>query len=388
MKNIQIILNAVLSKNIFEYVLVDKNFSVVGTSLGIKMYLGSTPSEGEDIFTYLPELVGSEDEIADIFTNPTFSYLLESVYKSDYYINVSVEHYNEDTVLVLLHNITDLTLSRKKLLQYSNESTLLTNTLQKILDQQNALLFVTHNNEISYSNGQFMEYFSIKQESDIPRRNLQIYKYLDSTLKSYDEMFDRVNSKEEYLCIKDDTFILQASLVESTHKLFTLTKVTKLSKEMQIDALTGVYKKSYFNTFLEKLIREEEEDGVVVVLDIDDFKKVNDTYGHQAGDDVLKEFANLIQSNVRGDDLLARWGGEEFLLLLKHTNLENALKKVESLREQVAAHTFSHIGHMTSSFGVAWKEADDDIHSLLQRADKALYEAKNAGKNRVQFKNI
>jgi len=328
MKNIQIILNAVLSKNIFEYVLVDKNFSVVGTSLGIKMYLGSTPSEGEDIFKYLPELVGSEDEIADIFTNPTFSYLLESVHKSDYYINVSVEHYNEDTVLVLLHNITDLTLSRKKLLQYSNESTLLTNTLQKILDQQNALLFVTHNNGISYSNGQFMEYFSIKEERDIPRRNLKIYKYLDSTLKSY------------------------------------------------------------FNTFLEKLIRAEEEDGVVVVLDIDDFKKVNDTYGHQAGDDVLKEFASLIQSSVRGDDLLARWGGEEFLLLLKHTNLENALKKVESLRERVEEHTFSHIGHMTSSFGVAWKEADDDIHSLLQRADKALYEAKNAGKNCVQFKNI
>jgi diguanylate cyclase (GGDEF)-like protein len=155
---------------------------------------------------------------------------------------------------------------------------------------------------------------------------------------------------------------------------------------MQTDTLTGAYKKNYFNLQLEKLI-ENNEDGVLVVLDLDNFKDVNDTYGHQAGDDVLKEFVSLIQENIRGDDLFARWGGEEFLLLFKHTTVDNALKKIESLRHVVDTYTFKHIGHLTSSFGVSWKEESDDLHSLLQRADKALYEAKNSGKNRVIFKN-
>ena len=386
MKNIQIILNAFLSKDIFEYILVDKSFHMIYSSSGLAKYIGKTPQAGDDVLVFLPELVGSEDEIKDIFDNKTFTYELESIHKKEYYINLSVEYYDEETVLVLLHNITDITLSQQKLLQYSNESILLNNTLQKILDSQNALLFVTFNNEISYTNQQFMEYFMIKEVMDIRRKNLQLYKSFDPLLESYDALFEKVNAKEEYVVINKDTFILQATWIESTHKLFTLTKVTKLTKEMQTDTLTGAYKKNYFNIELEKLIKNNEN-GVLVVLDLDDFKQVNDTYGHQAGDDVLKEFVSLIQENIRGDDLFARWGGEEFLLLFKHTNIDNALKKIESLRCVVNTYTFKHVGHITSSFGVAWKEESDDLHSLLQRADKALYEAKNTEKNRVIFKN-
>jgi diguanylate cyclase (GGDEF)-like protein len=386
MKNIQTILNAFLSKNIFEYILVNKSFHVINSSSGLAKYLGKTPESGDNILDYLPEFVGSEDEIKNIFSNKTFIYELESIHKREYYVNISVEYYSNEIVLVLLHNITDNTLTQQKLLQYSNESILLNNTLQKILDNQNALLFVTHNNEISYTNQQFMEYFSIKEVTDIRRKNLQLYKSFDPLLETYDALFERVNAKEEYVVINQDTFILQATWIESTHKLFTLTKVTKLTKEMQKDTLTGAYKKNYFNLQLEKLI-ENHEDCILVVLDLDNFKQVNDTYGHQAGDDVLKEFVLLIQDNIRGDDLFARWGGEEFLLLLKHTNIDNALKKIESLRHIIDTYIFKHVGHITSSFGVAYKEESDDLHSLLQRADKALYEAKNRGKNRVIFKN-
>ena len=385
MKNLQIILNAVLSKNIFEYMLIDKTFKVISCSDSIDKYLRTVPNTGDDIFIFLPELVGSENEIKEIFTNSTYTYLLESVHKNDYYVNLSAEYYDEDVVLILLHNITDITLSQQKLLQYSNESILLNSTLEKILNSQNALLFVTNNNEISYTNKQFMEYFSIERMTDIRRKNLKIYNYLDDNLKSYDALFERVNSKEDYVVINKDTFILQATWIESTHKLFTLTKVTNLSNEVQIDTLTGVYKKSYFNKQLEKIITNNEE-CIVVVLDIDDFKRVNDSYGHQVGDDVLKEFAQLIQNSIRGNDIFARWGGEEFLLLFEHTNLVNALKKIENVRETIDKFIFSHIGHMTSSFGVAEKKETDDINSLLQRADRALYEAKDKGKNCVVFK--
>ncbi len=387
MKNIQIILNAVLSKNIIEYILIDKNFTVVSSSEDVHKYLENKLNVGDDILFVLPEFVGAEDNIRKIFSEPKLSYVVESVYKNNYYVNMSVEYYDEKIALILLHNITDTTLSQQKLLQYSNESILLNTTLQKILNSQNALLFVTNKDEITYVNEQFMEYFSVKKVSELKSKDLKLYTYLDSGLKDYDALFERVNSKEEYVIIDDDTFILQASCIESTHRLFTLTKVTKLTKDMQIDSLTGVYKKSYFNSHLERLIKKKKE-GVLVVLDIDDFKKVNDTYGHQVGDKILKEFATLIQNNVRGDDLFARWGGEEFLLLLENTNIENAMIKVEQLRRLVDTRTFKNVGHMTASFGLAKKEESDDVHSLLFRADKALYEAKDAGKNRIKFKKI
>ncbi|HIQ26993.1 MAG TPA: GGDEF domain-containing protein [Sulfurovum sp.] len=385
MKHIQNILNSILSKDIFEYILVDKTFKIVATSSGLDKYLEAVPKRGDDVLKYCPELFGSEKEIQKIFSNQSMAYVLESVHKKEYYVNLSVEYYDKDAVLVLLHNITDTTLTQQKLLQYSNESILLNNTLQKILDSQNAILFVTHNNEISYTNDQFMKYFDMKRVIDMRRKNLKIYEYLDETLESYDDLFERVKNKEEYVTINHDTFILKATWIESTHKLFTLTKVTKLTHNMQMDTLTGVYKKSYFNTRIEKIIRDKEE-AAVVVIDIDDFKSVNDTFGHQAGDDVLKEFATLIQKNIRGDDVFSRWGGEEFLLLLQHANMENALKKVEQLRTLVEKNKFQHIGHMTASFGLTIKEEGDDMHTILQRADKALYEAKKSGKNCVKFK--
>ena len=184
-----------------------------------------------------------------------------------------------------------------------------------------------------------MEYFGVKRVRDIKRKNIEIYKYFDPLLESYDALFEKVNSKEEYISINNDTFILQATEIEGTHKLFTLSKVTKLSKTMQTDTMTGAYKKQYFNLQLEKTL-EANESAVIAVLDLDNFKSINDLYGHQRGDSVLQELVSLIQENVRGDDIFARWGGEEFLLLLKHTDIENAMKKIETLRKTVCAHHF------------------------------------------------
>ncbi len=387
MKNIQIILNAVLSKNIVEYMLVDRDFRISSVSDGVEKYTEKMPLQGDEIVEHLPEFVGSEKEIKEILDDPAICFALESVYKNDYYVNVTVEHYDDSALLVLLHNITDITRSQQKLLQYSNESILINNTLKKILDKQNALLFVTNYDEITYSNDQFKQYFGVKRMRDMRRKHLQIYKYLDPALESYDALFEKVNSKEEYVTINNDTFILQATEIESIHKLFTLTKVTKLSEKMRRDTLTGAYKKSYFNQQLEKLIKENEM-AIIVVMDLDDFKFINDTYGHQVGDSVLKEFSSIVQHNIRADDIFSRWGGEEFLLLLKNTDIDHALTKIEALKVLIDAHIFTGHKHLTSSFGVAKLEKSDDQHSVLQRADKALYEAKKSGKNCIVFKKL
>jgi len=385
MKNLQKILNMVLSKNVFEYILINNALEVTNSSSGIKQYVGKNIQTGDDILEFLPELVGSENEIKGIFSDPLSTYVLESIHKQEYYVNICIEYFDENVALVLFHNITDNTLSSQKILQYSNESMLLGNTLQTILDKQNALVFVTHNNHINYINEQFMEYFDIKNINDLPRKNIIIYKYVDENLESYEALCERLNSKEEYVTINLDTFILKATSIKNTQSLFTLTKVTKLSNEMQRDTLTGAYKKSFFTQSIEKIIANKE-DAVVVVIDIDDFKNINDSFGHQVGDIVLKEFTSLVEKNIRDEDIFSRWGGEEFILLLQRTTLENAMKKVERLRQTIESYSFSNIGKMTASFGISLKGDTDDSHSLLQRADKALYKAKEKGKNCIVFK--
>lgn len=122
----------------------------------------------------------------------------------------------------------------------------------------------------------------------------------------------------------------------------------------------------------------------VIIMDIDHFKNVNDTWGHQAGDDVLKEFAAIIKSNVRETDIVGRWGGEEFLILSSDTDLESATQLSQKLRELVSSFKFSFAGHKTASFGVSSYHAGDDEKTMVKRADEALYNAKAGGRNRVE----
>jgi diguanylate cyclase (GGDEF)-like protein len=128
----------------------------------------------------------------------------------------------------------------------------------------------------------------------------------------------------------------------------------------------------------------------VVMIDIDFFKKVNDTYGHSCGDAVLKQVARVIQSSVRGNDLAARYGGEEFCILLPDADAERARQAAERVRSSVAATATDYEGQSLSvnvSLGVAQYDAARDVSgkSLIDRADQALYASKLAGRNRVSL---
>jgi diguanylate cyclase (GGDEF)-like protein len=384
MRNVQIILNAILSKNIFEYILVDKELRVINASSSIKKYLSQDPLPGNDVVEYLPELVGSEDEVKKIFIKKYCLYTLESVHKNDYYVNISIEYCDQSTAIILLHNITAITLTKQNILQYSNESTLLYNTLQKVVDSQNALLFVTNSTKIEFANEKFMSYFEIDNLNDQKNAHASLYKKFSPEINSYDELFALVCEKEKQIRIGSDTFILQSTLVESTHKLFTLTKVTELSKEIDLDPLTGIYRKGYLNEFIERAIIEKRQ-FALIVLDLDNFKQVNDTYGHLTGDEVLREFVGLIKQHIRKDDFFARWGGEEFILLFENSNMEEAIMKIEKIRRFIETHNFESIGQITASFGLACIKENDNVNTIFARADKALYQAKAQGKNQVSY---
>jgi len=159
-----------------------------------------------------------------------------------------------------------------------------------------------------------------------------------------------------------------------------------------IDALTGLYNRRYMESHLGTLVEQAASRGkplTALVLDIDFFKAVNDTHGHDAGDDVLREFATRIKKSIRGIDLACRLGGEEFVIVMPETDMAVATIVAERLRRRIASEPFAVAGgakklDVTISIGIATLDApDDNAAAILKRADQALYRAKRDGRNRV-----
>jgi diguanylate cyclase (GGDEF)-like protein len=163
-----------------------------------------------------------------------------------------------------------------------------------------------------------------------------------------------------------------------------------LEKEIQAlserDVLTGVYNRMKFDQLLQEAISAQRRYGhhfAVILCDIDHFKAVNDDHGHLAGDAVLKRFARLLRAQTRSSDKVARWGGEEFVVLLPMAGEQQASAVAEKLRHAIAVEDWPAVGRLTASFGVAACTKHESEDALLDRADAALYQAKAAGRNRV-----
>jgi len=154
------------------------------------------------------------------------------------------------------------------------------------------------------------------------------------------------------------------------------------------DPLTKLFNRYKFNEVFEKMIMrrhwDERHSFGVVICDIDHFKRINDTYGHQVGDKVLIEVAHRLSQTIRTGDILARWGGEEFVCLLPDVDLQKALYAAEKLRGCIEEVTISKVGRISASFGVSIYTQGDTQESLIHRADTALYRAKQKGRNRVE----
>jgi diguanylate cyclase (GGDEF)-like protein/PAS domain S-box-containing protein len=162
---------------------------------------------------------------------------------------------------------------------------------------------------------------------------------------------------------------------------------TSLEKKATIDSLTGIYNRMKFEEIMDEEIERISVNGKdlsILLLDIDYFKAINDTYGHQAGDTVLKELSSLISENIKTSDILARWGGEEFVIILPGTNVDGAFQFAEKLRKIIKHNHFTDIGKMTASFGVGQLGEYETKSTLFEKVDKALYIAKNNGRNRVE----
>ncbi len=170
-------------------------------------------------------------------------------------------------------------------------------------------------------------------------------------------------------------------------------RITKLENELMmiasIDSLTKIYNRSKYGEIVEREIERTKRFNLslsIIIFDIDAFKRINDTYGHLNGDEVLKRLVALVQEEIRKIDILIRWGGDEFICILPGTKLEGAARLAERIRLSVKNYEFTNMGKVTLSMGISQVTKGDTEDSLLKRADEALYKAKMNGGNQVEGK--
>ena len=189
------------------------------------------------------------------------------------------------------------------------------------------------------------------------------------------------------------TFFMQVSYIQKNRYMVTFHNISRMiaekdtiSKLAEKDELTQIYNRSKFKTILAANLRNAQIYGTpftIILIDIDHFKKVNDTYGHDAGDKVLIQVSSLLKSLLRSQDNFARWGGEEFIILSPSSTKEEAHVLAERLRKAIETFSFDIVKHITCSFGISQYEPNDTATSIIKRADNALYRAKGMGRNRV-----
>ena len=164
-----------------------------------------------------------------------------------------------------------------------------------------------------------------------------------------------------------------------------VTDKKELEKIATIDKLTNIYNRRMLDDFLKteiEIANRHNEDLSLIIVDIDHFKIVNDTFGHLAGDNLLTSISKIILENIRNTDIFGRYGGEEFLIICRKTTKENAFVLAEKLRILIKEFKFDEIGHKTISLGISDFQKSDTVETLFKKADTALYEAKNTGRDK------
>lgn len=182
-------------------------------------------------------------------------------------------------------------------------------------------------------------------------------------------------------------FIIYTKIFASRFiQIYEQEQVSNLEKKVNTDFLTGLWNRRYMEILFEK--EKTFKNSYIVMADIDYFKKVNDNYGHVAGDYILKEISSLLESHFRDSDYISRWGGEEFLLFIKDIEFESLASKLEDLRKKINSKKFIYEDNtikISMTFGVSAIDNNFNIKKIIEEADIALYNGKNNGRNRIVY---
>ena len=283
---------------------------------------------------------------------------------------------------------------------------------KSILDAQDNIVILSNLKKIQEVNKKFLDFFDVSSlEEFIEKKGSLISTFIfeyglfakDKINKDQNWIVEiqKLNELEKIVKIlnkdgEERVFTVNIDDYEQTGEYYviSLTDITQLKEKSNLleyqanhDQLTGLFNRQKFNEIFIKEIKREKRyknSLCLITFDIDDFKKFNDNFGHMVGDEVLKVISTIVTNNIREHDSVARWGGEEFLVLLPQTQLNGAIHVAEKIKMAIEEYEDSLIPEkITASFGVTKLEEDDDEVSVLKKADEALYRAKNKGKNLV-----
>lgn len=247
---------------------------------------------------------------------------------------------------------------------------------------------------VDYESGEILEKFG--KEPFKTFNNINSIEDLDNILSSYCEngaipIFKHIKAdgKKYWIMRKKNSNLLYYFIINLPYIDYLLKKLTEKSR---IDSLTNCYNKAEILSQIERfllLFLRHKDPFSLIMYDIDYFKKINDTYGHLAGDYVLIKLSNIVKSLLRKSDICGRFGGEEFIIILPKTKVAGALKLANRIREACQKYSFEYNGKkidVTISLGVTTANINDSVASLIERCDKALYDAKKNGRNRVEYR--
>jgi len=286
--------------------------------------------------------------------------------------------------------------------------------MRLIVNMSNHLILITNTKDLYVVNQSFLDFFHVNSFEEFQEKYECIFKNVqlndefclelnsmnfNNPLKVFELFYTAVQKLDE------NYRIVTIPLDNAVHSFFidiikrdeffllTLTNITSI-QENQIkiiekafyDNLTGIYNRNKFNEIFYLELKKAQRGALLsyVMFDIDHFKRVNDTYGHLVGDEVLKGIAKAVKEHIRETDCFVRWGGEEFFLILPNTSKEQALILAQKLQKIVREVKHKSVDKpITISFGVCSYQENDSKESILARCDKALYEAKESGRDRV-----
>jgi diguanylate cyclase (GGDEF)-like protein len=293
-------------------------------------------------------------------------------------------------------------------------------TLKLILDYVDSLIIVTNGHEMLESNSSFLEFVNSDSLDAFKNKYNCICECFISEdgflQKEYEEdgitwiqiAMQDTNSKAKMLDKNGEerVFLVKPTLLSTDETIPTyvvnFTDITDIEKEREElynqatkDTLTEILNRNSFEMFFAKELahfKRTKEHFSIIFFDIDNFKSINDTYGHQEGDNVLRDISKLVSDRLRSSDIFARWGGEEFVVILPNTSLENTTTVADKLRESIESYDFSVDRRITCSFGIIEIDKDNEVctemDKIMQSVDEALYKAKTTGKNRIEIGHI
>ena len=298
----------------------------------------------------------------------------------------------------------------KKLLLDEEELLAQKDEIQLIMDNSDSFVLLYENYKLTFVNKPFLYFFN----SESLEAFIQEYESIELLFEETEDTFvckytpnirwvqeiQELHVKERVVAIKHNNtihfFNTKVSSLKERKNLYivSFSEITTLYKGAQKDhydarhdSLTQIFNRKYFDDISSKELKTAQENDTtfsLLMFDIDYFKNVNDTYGHQVGDDVLVHLCKVISSSIRSKDIFARWGGEEFILLLLDTQQDSAKVIAENLRKKIESEDFPTVGTLTCSVGVSEYIKGDTIYSLTSRVDEALYSAKEKNRNRVE----